>query len=371
MTKKKTRLKKLDMTSVDMVRRGANQKADIMLYKSAPEEEEVQQGLMKSIQDAVSKWWNGQEESDAMRELEITKASYLDALEFSLNSIAEDDTMDDVTKAEMAAESIGQFSDAMIETVCKAYGQEIDGYSDEYGEGDQILDGVHKTATEATTGGQEAAKKKEEGERKMKIDKSRFTAEELKQYQALIAKAVVDEEEEYMEDTMEEEETEKAEDEMMTEEEDPMKKKKTCKSAEIHPEVKKALEKIESMQKSMEMRELTEVAKKYAVLGEKEDELANTLYDLKKSGEKNYDSYIALLDKQMDMVNKSGMFEEIGKSGHGGVTGGTVESKINSIASDIMKADPNMNYYEAVAKAWDTNPDLLAEYEREFQGGKR
>lgn len=357
MEKKKTRLKNLNMTSVDLVRRGANQRADIMLYKSADGgQEEIPQGLWKSIQDAVSAWWNGQ--GDSQEEFNINKSAYLDALEYSLDSIRADESMDDVAKRDMAIESIGQFTEALTEDFLKSLGVEYEpqngAVSGEEGQDNQTLDGVEKSQSEATDEGLGKAETTEEGEREMKIDKSVFTAEELEQYQALIAKAKVDEEEE----------------EFVPEEEEPAEEKKE--DEELHPAVKKALEQMESMTKSMEMKELAEIAKKYAPLGEKEDELAETLYEMKKSSPKSYDSYVSLLDNMLGMVEKSGMFEEIGKSGHSTVSSGAgVEAKIESIASEIQKADPTLNRYEAIGKAWDQNPELLAQYEKEYQGGNK
>ena len=111
---KKTKLKGLKMTSVDLVKRGANQKADISFYKNAdgqPGEEEIPQSLLKSVQNAVSSWWNGQQEDEVEREFKITKSSYLDALEYSLDSIIADKTMTTVEKADMALEQLAQFGD--------------------------------------------------------------------------------------------------------------------------------------------------------------------------------------------------------------------------------------------------------------------
>lgn len=341
----KTKLKKLDMTSVDLVRRGANQKADIRLYKSA-DAEEIPQGLWKSIQDTVSAWLSGQQENDPMKEFNIAKSSFVDALDYSMESIINDENMDSVAKAEMAAESIEQFSEALLGEVMNAVGfyKATEGpvSEEEYPE-EEIPEDTDKNPPEDAEDVPDEPEY-EEGEREMKIDKSRFTEDELMQYEALIAKGVV-EEDEPVAPVQKEEET-------------------------VHPEVAKALEKFEEMQKGMEMKELTEIAKKYAPLGEKEDELAQTLYDMKKSSPKSYDSYVALLDKQLDMVEKSGLFEEVGKSGHGFVPGGDVEGKIESIASEIMKADPNMDRFEAINKAWEQNPELLDQYEKKLYGGK-
>lgn len=190
----------------------------------------------------------------------------------------------------------------------------------------------------------------------MKIDKSVFSAEELAQYEALIAKAKVDPE--AAEEEMEEEKppvpnkTEKAEVEDME------------KSAS--PEITAALERMENLAKSIEMKEMTEIAKKYAPLGEKEEELAQTLYDMKKSNEANFNAYIGILDKSLAMVEKSGVFTEIGKSTSGSAAGGTVE-KVEAAANDIMKSDASMTREQAIAKAWTDHPEWIKEYDAEYK----
>lgn len=213
----------------------------------------------------------------------------------------------------------------------------------------------------------------------IRIDKSVFTPEELETYKALIAKATVDPEAEEKE--MEKERPEKRrhdfeerfsedfseEDRDEDETEKSCGTKKACdtkKSAD--PQLAAALERLETLEKSLAMNEFTEIAKKYAPLGEKEDELAQTLYEMKKSNEANYDAYIAVLDKSLGLVEKSGIFTEIGKSGAAyGSSGGTL-GKVEAIASEIQKADPAISREAAIAKAWETNPELIAEYEREY-----
>ena len=206
----------------------------------------------------------------------------------------------------------------------------------------------------------------------IKIDKSVFTPEELETYKALIAKATVDPE--AAEDEMEDEKPKKKrvfEEEFREEDVDETEKscgtKKACdtkKSAD--PQLTAALERLETLEKSLAMNEFTEIAKKYAPLGEKEEELAQTLYDMKKSNEANYEAYIAVLDKSLGLVEKSGIFTEIGKSGAAyGASGGTI-GKVEAIASEIQKSDPAMSREAAIAKAWETNPELIAEYEREY-----
>lgn len=198
----------------------------------------------------------------------------------------------------------------------------------------------------------------------MKIDKSRFTPDELTTYKALIAKAVVPDDE-----AMEDEKPDfpprrrVAEEEVAVEEEE-TEKCATRKSAD--PVLAAALERMERLEKSMEMKEYTEIAKRYAALGEDEEELAHILYDMHKSDPDNYAAYIKILDKSLSMVEKSGLFSEIGKSAGGySSAGGTVE-KVNQIAGEIMKSDPNITREQAIAKAWTDHPELVADYDSEY-----
>ena len=200
-------------------------------------------------------------------------------------------------------------------------------------------------------------------ERKVHLDLSKFSAEEKAQYDALVAKASVDPEaaQDEMEDDAPpanpEKNTKKAE---VTDVED------TKKSAPA-PELQTALDELASLKKSFEMKEMTEIAKKYAPLGKKEDELAQTLYDMKKASPANYDAYIKILDESLDIVNKSGLFAEIGKSAGGQSTANSAVEKVEAKAKDIMKADPSIDYDTAIAKAWD-DPALAAEYDAEYFG---
>ena len=198
---------------------------------------------------------------------------------------------------------------------------------------------------------------------RIRIDKSVFEPEELKLYEALLAKATVDTEaaEEEMQDEKpefppKEEPTEKSE-----EEEIPVETQKS-----VSPEMAAAMERLESLEKSIEQKEFAEIAKKYAPLGEKEDELAKTLCDMKKSNPANYDAYIAILDKSLGLVEKSGLFAEIGKSAPAASAGGSVIDKIDTIANEIQKSEAGMSREQAVAKAWTEHPELIREYEEEF-----
>lgn len=198
------------------------------------------------------------------------------------------------------------------------------------------------------------------------IDKSAFTAEELATYEALIAKATVDPEAN-KEEVEEEVPPVPAPKKKPVEKEDdePVDTKKSA--AEASPELKKAMEDLADLKKSFAMKEMTEVAKKYAALGKKEDELAQTLYDMKKSNPANYDAYIAILDESLGIVEKSGIFAEIGKSASNGVSGSNAVAKAEAKAREIQKSDSSISWDAAIAKAWE-DPQLMAEYDAEYNG---
>ena len=123
---------------------------------------------------------------------------------------------------------------------------------------------------------------------------------------------------------------------------------------------------IEEQQK----KEQVELAKKYDILGLKPEEIGQQLYELKKSNEDAYNTVIATLDGQVALIEKSPIFAEIGKSGHsGGSYNGLhgAEAKADAKAQEIMKADPNMSYTAAIAKAWE-DPEIAAEYDAEYFG---
>ena len=356
-----TKLKKMKLNSVDFVRRGANPAADIALYKSAdysgdPEEDE-KQSFFKSIADGIAsglkKAFSFEEENDDTS-IDVAKADYdlqlfTDALGESFSSIMKDNSISADEKLGMVHKSLSEFNET------------LDGYLSSF---DTVEKSTKVTENQTVEKGdvEEMANLNFEN-----VDKSLLTPDEASQLDALIAKAC---------------KTEKA----CGEEMDKScggKMKKECSAGtpavntgateedgekELPPEVKKALQEVEDLKKSYEMKELETVAKKYEILGKKASEEAQTLYNLKKSGEENYNAYVAAMDAQVDLVEKSGMFSEIGKSGnynYQSVAKSEPETKVETIAKSYMEADPKLDYTSAVAKAWANNPELMSAYEEE------
>lgn len=133
----------------------------------------------------------------------------------------------------------------------------------------------------------------------------------------------------------------------------------------LHPAVKAELEELKKFRESAEDKELADVAKKYAILGKKEEELVPLFKSLRAAGGTAYNDMIAILDQSVEAVEKSGAFSEIGKSGNGFSATGAVEAKVDTIAKGYMEKDSSLDYTAAVAKAWEEHPELMDEYEEE------
>ena len=100
-----------------------------------------------------------------------------------------------------------------------------------------------------------------------------------------------------------------------------------------------------------ETSELMKIASKYEILGENADELAKVLKSVK--GTDVYDKIIANLDRELACVEKSGIFEEIGKRGDGCGT-----QSIYKFAAEIKKAEPALTDRQALDKAFQEHPEL-------------
>lgn len=192
-----------------------------------------------------------------------------------------------------------------------------------------------------------------------KIDKTRFDENDLKDWERLVAKGMVQVDPADGTDNLEDGPAAA-----------PAVEKAAPAEIQLPDFVKNAIAKSEQFIEEQEKKEQVEVAKKYDILGEKPEELGPKLYELKKSNEAMYNTVIATLDKQVALVEKSPLFAEIGKSGHsGGSYNGLhgAEAKADAKAQELMKADPNMTYDAAIAKAWE-DPALAAEYDAEYFG---
>lgn len=145
-----SKLKKLFLTSVDLVRAGANQKADICIHKSASPQEgqegpkESEKGILKQFidsfhktpteaqnepQNTIEKDFSTFDQIDQNRDKREKLWRYTSALSESLISIMDDQGLHKEHKRELMQRSLAQFDNAMddlIVTLCEEKKPEID-----------------------------------------------------------------------------------------------------------------------------------------------------------------------------------------------------------------------------------------------------
>lgn len=391
-----TKLKGLEVGKVDFVDEGANQRADIKLLKGKNKVEETSDpeiGLFKRFLN----WISGEVQKSATTFDEQINAVSMDAirdeiwsvcyaLQNSLNSILCDPELDSSGKQSAMDTSIEQFATAMKEYIPGWAGgtsAKIKKNLDAPDETDlPMVMKAHSNLEEII---QKSVETKGELEDMIKIDKSKMTAEERAAYEELIKKYAVETEEQTEEPVGKS--APKVEDPDIVDDSEVTKTQKsvtpppaaptTETSADtgddiykgLHPAVRARLEALEKRAAEAEERELLDVAKKYEIVGEKPEELVKTLKSLKDAGGTAYNDMISVLDRSVDMVEKSGVFGEIGKSFSGNpvasIKKSAAESKIDTIAKGYMEKDSTLTYNAALAKAWEDHPELLDEYEVE------
>lgn len=402
------KLKDLKISKVDFVDEGANQQANIVLLKrkedAAKGGEEMPGSPIKKFFTAIAKAVGLKDEEAAQVAEEIEKSGAMtfagkqgvmqqrrisseiwdacNAIEDSLCSIMRDEDVAD--KSAMMKQSIDEFAAAMkgyIDSwaagqpaaIKKEAGEITPERAAELEVAKSKIEELLKTAKKppALEGGEgkkeettpkktdkapaETKKSKEEND-EMKIDKSKLSPEELATLKSIEKKAGIPE---------------------ATGQESAQPPAPTAKSKEagaqdddkadiykgLHPAVVAELKELRKRADAAEERELEEVAKKYEIIGKKKDELVPILKELKAAGGNAYASMLAALDASVEMVNKSGLFTEIGKRGVGTDDGDKAWSAIEKKAEEIKKSKPEMSMPEAIDLACQQNPELVRQYE--------
>ena len=328
---KRNLLKDMEISSVDLCKRGANQAADIKLFKSADAAkggEREDMGSNNAMIEKIARFLAGAlaEDNGTITKADSTAQVYetTEALRKSLESIIADDSLTAVQKHDMMAESLQQFTleatdcmESWAQAIGKAKNEEE---TDEEPFNEDDFDDEPDDEPEEP-GDEPEEKTVEKGVFDMdKIDIAKMSPEDQAALNALIAK--------------------------YNPENNPVP------AQEMHPDVKKALDEVAELRKSMAIQEMTSIAKKYEVIGKKADELGEKLYELKKAGEQHYNDYVALLDEQVKMQESSGLFKEYGTSRSGAPT------DLDGIVAELRKADPSMTREQAICKAFETNPNL-------------
>ena len=211
------KLKNMKLTSVDFVPKGANQHADIELFKSAPVSP-AREGFFKSLVDWLTKGAPGTfEQTLSTEDMRGKLWQYSHALDDSFESILESDMSAD-EKKQMLRESLEQFRSAV----------------------DGMIEAVNKENPAADPAAEPEVDKVRCN--KMNIDKSKLTPEEQATFDALLAKSCGDSQPQDVQDDI---------------------------YKGLHPAVKAELEHLRKAVNAQEDRELAAVAKKYEVIGKK------------------------------------------------------------------------------------------------------
>lgn len=115
------KLKDMELSSVDMCRRGANQEAHFRLFKSASPETNIFKRFLDWLrenpdeipEDTIEKDYTTFDQINDNRESEDKLWRYADALTCSLHSIRDDNELGREEKASMMRQSLQQFDAAM------------------------------------------------------------------------------------------------------------------------------------------------------------------------------------------------------------------------------------------------------------------
>ena len=417
------KLKDLKITKVDFVEAGANPEANILFFKSkdgapgAKSEPSTAKGGEKS-ESPVKKFFSAiakalgiaedEHVGEAIEEIakgyeaatfgekmdeqkrrrvasEIWDVCY--ALEESLCSIICDDDVPEDEKPAMMEQSLNEFAEAVKELIptwaqgkttnkvakndqpitparlefAKAAKEKLEAI---IAKAEKDLDTDPETDPEDTSiqdGCKKPKQKKSKGDvEDMKIDKSKLTPEELAMLEAIEKKAGIPDEPANDPNpaapaTEVNKSAGQAGDNQNTGEEEDIYKG-------LHPAVKAELERLRKAADQAEEKELTEIAKKYEIIGKKPEELVPLFKSLKKAGGNAYEQMIAILDASVEAVEKSGIFSEIGKKGNDG----TIDAwaAIEKHADEIQKSMPNLTRAQAIDKACQLHPELVHEYEK-------
>lgn len=132
--------------------------------------------------------------------------------------------------------------------------------------------------------------------------------------------------------------------------------------AQLDPAVQAELDSLRKFREDSLDRELREVAKKYAIIGKKEDELFPILKSMKAAGGTAYNDYLAVLDEAVNMANTSAAFSEVGKRGNGSAPDAWTRAEAKAV--ELMKSK-NVTKAQALDEVLVNDPTLRAECEKE------
>lgn len=420
-----TKLKNLKVTKVDFVDEGANPDAHIRLYKrkdGVPEQEVPENQPIASKQNVWHKMFGAiakaaglkQEEADNMVNMieksgaesfgsmmnqrknqkiadEIWDCCY--ALHSSLCSIMWDEELDNMSAAQAMSESLDQFSTMVKESVSEWTSGRTTGVSkgtenmtqEDWELMKRAKDHLEDVLKEAPENKDDEETPKGDNE-EMKIDKSKMTPAERAFYEDIEKRYGAEENAAGGEATPDQSAaaptnqtpattTQPTTEDAVTKALNTLGLGNTAQDAGtddiykgLNPVLKAKVEELLKFKQDTEDKELHEVAKRYEIIGKKEDELFPVLKQLKAAGGTAYDDVIAVLNQTKETVEKSGVFGEVGKSGHAPGNAGTpgnAWATAETKAVELMKSKAGITKAQALDQVFQSDPELAKKCEEE------
>lgn len=378
-TKGKTKLEDLEVKKIDAVDIGADQKANILIKKRGGAEEPKgnffkrffnafcdslgvnSEDVRKSMEDEATSF------DDVMNEKKIYDVrdqiwNACNSLEQSIVSILFDKECED--KQAAIAQSIDQFkafsddaSKSWIKLERAATDKEDTVVADDF-EIAKMQEVIEKSCDPETINKEKETEVVKENN--MAFDISNMTEEEKKEaLKALQADASKESTEKRFNSGAGEDQIQEAVNKAMSNAMEDVTKNFSDMMAKIMEPIQKRAE--EAEQKSLE-----EVAKKYELLGTKAEDLVPVLKSMKETSDEAYNNFIASMDNNLAVIQKSGLFEEIGKSGgaHTGNNDTEGAAKMNAKVAEIKKSMPNLTDAQAQDIVMQNDPELRAMFDK-------
>ncbi len=378
-TKGKTKLEDLEVKKIDAVDIGADQKANILIKKRGGAEEPKgnffkrffnafcdslgvnSEDVRKSMEDEATSF------DDVMNEKKIYDVrdqiwNACNSLEQSIVSILLDKECED--KQAAIAQSIDQFkafsddaSKSWIKLERAATDKEDTVVADDF-EIAKMQEIIEKSCDPETINKEKETEVVKENN--MAFDISNMTEEEKKEaLKVLQADASKESTEKRFNSGAGEDQIQEAVNKAMNKVMEGVAKNFTSMMEKIMEPIQKRAE--EAEQKSLE-----EVAKKYELLGTKAEDLVPVLKSMKATSDEAYNNFIASMDNNLAVIQKSGLFEEIGKSGgaHTGNNDTEGAAKMNAKVAEIKKSMPNLTDAQAQDIVMQNDPELRAMFDK-------
>lgn len=378
-TKGKTKLEDLEVKKIDAVDIGADQKANILIKKRGGAEEPKgnffkrffnafcdslgvnSEDVRKSMEDEATSF------DDVMNEKKIYDVrdqiwNACNSLEQSIVSILLDKECED--KQAAIAQSIDQFkafsddaSKSWIKLERAATDKEDTVVADDF-EIAKMQEVIEKSCDPETINKEKETEVVKENN--MAFDISNMTEEEKKEaLKALQADASKESTEKRFNSGAGEDQIQEAVNKAMSNAMEDVTKNFSDMMAKIMEPIQKRAE--EAEQKSLE-----EVAKKYELLGTKAEDLVPVLKSMKETSDEAYNNFIASMDNNLAVIQKSGLFEEIGKSGgaHTGNNDTEGAAKMNAKVAEIKKSMLNLTDAQAQDIVMQNDPELRAMFDK-------